>query len=394
MRKWLILVVATAAGIAAGVLTGSVGAARPAPRVATAPPVPTVVMSGLRNPRGLTFAGSREHRGDDHHGGGSALYVAEAGAGGTLRCTDLRGTVCVGRTGAVSRYRRGKQERIVDGLPSYAPFVTGTNAGAIGPHDVSFAGGKGYVVIGLAADPDKRADLGEKFGWIARFRPGGPVTYEVDVSQHETQANPAAGPVESNPYGLLEGAGKRVVADAAANTLLSVHSRGRISTRAVFRSREQGRATDAVPNSIAVGPDGSYYVGELTGGPFIPGEANVWRVARGQAPQVLCSGFSFIIDLDLDRRGNLYVLEHASGPGGPFAGTPGQLLRVGRDCSRTPVATGLAAPTSVAIGPDGRAYVSIHGTSATTGEVIRIDLGRSDEDDEGDDDEGQEGRHG
>jgi hypothetical protein len=116
--------------------------------------------------------------------------------------------------------------------------------------------------------------------------------------------------------------------------------------------------------------------GELTGGPFLPGEANVWRLVPGQVPQVYCSVFSFIIDLDFDRSGNMYVLEHASGAAGPFAGTPGQLVRVGRDCSKTSVATGLPAPTSVAIGPDRDAYVSINGTSPTIGAVMRIELSR------------------
>jgi hypothetical protein len=104
----------------------------------------------------------------------------------------------------------------------------------------------------------------------------------------------------------------------------------------------------------------------------------------GSAPEVYCSDFSFIIDIAFDRKGNLYVLENASGPGGPFTGTPGQLLRVGPDCSRTPVATGLPAPTSVAIGPDGNAYLSIHGTSAAIGEVVRVDLGGRGGDDSND----------
>jgi hypothetical protein len=326
----------------------------------------TVVMRGLDNPRGLAFAD------------GDALYVAEAGKGGTLRCTPLRGTVCVGLTGAISRYRHGRQERVVDGLPSYAPF-NGANAGAVGPSDVSFADGRGYVTIGLAANPDLRAALGEKFGWIAQFDRRGNVAYKVDVSSYEKQANPDRGPIESNPYGLLAGAEKWIVADAASNSLLQVSSSGSISTLAVFPSRfypEPGsRVTDAVPNAVAVGRDGAYYVGELTGVPFIPGEAKIWRVVPGLAPQVYCAGFSFIIDLTFDRRGNLYVLEHASGPGGPFTGAAGQLLRVGRDCSTTPVATGLPAPTSVAIGPDGDAYLSIFGTSAAIGQVVRVDLG-------------------
>ena len=324
----------------------------------------SAVMSGLSNPRGLAFAHGHDRR--------PALYVAEAGSGGTLRCTVIRGPVCVGLTGAVSRYWRGEQKRIVEGLPSYAPFAP-PSAGAVGPSDVSFAGGRGYVVVGLAANPDARAALGEKFGWIARFRDSGSVSYQIDVSDYEKRANPDGGPVESNPYGLLDGAGRHLVVDAAGNSVLAVDPRGRIFTGAVLPSRPQGRSTDSVPTSIAPGPDGAFYVGELTGAPFAPDQATVWRVVPGRSPQAFCSGFSYIIDLDFDRHGNLYVLELASGLNGPFAATPGRLLRVRRDCSTTVVRPGLPAPGSVAIGPDGRAYVSINSTSPATGAVIRID---------------------
>jgi hypothetical protein len=50
------------------------------------------------------------------------------------------------------------------------------------------------------------------------------------------------------------------------------------------------------------------------------------------------------------------------------------LYRVGRKCSRKPVVTGLSNLTSIAIGPDGNAYISNRGTSPTIGEVIRFDL--------------------
>jgi hypothetical protein len=98
----------------------------------------------------------------------------------------------------------------------------------------------------------------------------------------------------------------------------------------------------------------------------------------GQPPQPYCTGFSYIIDLDFDHHGRLYVLEHASGPNGPFTGTPGQLLRVAADCTRIPIRTALPAPTSVAIGPDDHPYVSINGTSPTSGQVIRIEPGHAD----------------
>jgi hypothetical protein len=349
----------------------------------------TVVMSGLDNPRGLTFAPNGRSAGHGEGRGVSRLYVAEAGTGGTLRCTTLRGTVCVGLTGAISRLRGAHQDRVVEGLPSYAPF-NAANAGAVGPSDVSFSDGRGYVTIGLAANPDLRAALAEKFGWIARFDRHGSVDYQVDVSFYEKQANPDLGPTESNPYGLLAGAGRRIVADAASNSLLEVSPSGSISTLAVFPSRfypqAGSRSTDSVPNAVATRGDGTYYVGELTGVPFTPGAANIWRVVPGHAPELYCSGFSYIIDLTFDRSGNLYVLENASGPNGPFLSTPGQLLRVESNCSRTPVATGLPAPTSVAIGPDGDPYVSIHGTSAGLGQVVRVDLGGPRDDSTPDDD--------
>ena len=92
--------------------------------------------------------------------------------------------------------------------------------------------------------------------------------------------------------------GRRIVADAASNSLLGVSPSGSISTLAVFPSRfypqTGSRATDAVPDAVATTRrDGAYYVGELTGVPFTPGLANVWRVVPGQAPQVYCSGFSY-----------------------------------------------------------------------------------------------------
>ena len=352
-----------------------------------------IVMTGLDNPRGLTFArvggddrgdhddrddhdwrGNRGGRDDrDDHGSGWALYVAEAGKGGAGPCGMIRGAnQCAGATGAVSRLYRGHQERVVTGLPSYAPS---NGAGATGPHDVSFADGRGYVTIGLGgplSPTAMRALVGNGFGWIVRYRDHGRWSFDTDVASYEQRANPDGGVPDSNPYGLLEAAGRRIVVDAGGNTLLRVGSSRNISTIAVFPSRPQGRATDAVPNSVAVGPDGAYYVGELTGVPFVPATANVWRVVPGRAPQVYCSNFNFIIDLDFDRRGNLYVLEHTSAP---FPTGPGTLYRVRRDCSRTPVETGpLVNPTSVTIGPDGDAYISNRGTSPALGEVIRVNL--------------------
>ncbi|WP_166815929.1 hypothetical protein [Luteimonas yindakuii] len=75
-----------------------------------------VVMSGLDNPRGLAFAAD------------GTLYVTEAGHGGTSPCISIRGTAfCHGPTGAISRLRHGRQERVVRGLPSISD-AAGTEA--------------------------------------------------------------------------------------------------------------------------------------------------------------------------------------------------------------------------------------------------------------------------
>lgn len=332
-----------------------------APAGAQPSPTPTVVMSGLDNPRGLAFAVT---------GNKAALYVAEAGRGGTGGCLTIRGQMqCAGLTGAVSRLFRGRQERIVTGLPSYAPT---SGAGATGPEDVSFDNGRAYVAIGLHGNPATIRALDPGFGWLARIHPNGKFSYAVDVSSFEASDNPDGGIVESNPHRLLNGAGREVVVDAGANSLLRVgEGRRNISALAVFPSRVHGRSTDSVPSSVAVGPDGAYYVGELAGAPFAVGSARIYRVVPGRPLEIFAENFTTIIDLDFDSKGNLYVLEHATGPG--LSGT-GAVTRISRNGNRAVVITGLTRPTSVAIGPDCDAYVSNNGVSPGTGQVLRFDL--------------------
>jgi hypothetical protein len=56
----------------------------------------------------------------------------------------------------------------------------------------------------------------------------------------------------------------------------------------------------AVPTSIAVGPDGALYVGTLRGVPSLPGTADVYRVVPGHAPVAAVTGLSAVTDVAFD----------------------------------------------------------------------------------------------
>ena len=104
---------------------------------------------------------------------------------------------------------------------------------------------------------------------------------------------------------------------------------------------------DAVPTSVVRGPDGAYYVGQLTGFPFPLHGARVFRVVPGEKPTVWARGFTNIIDIAF-HDGKLYVLEIAHNSLAT-SGTPfGALLRLNRDGSKTVLFKDLFFPTSFA----------------------------------------------
>lgn len=319
----------------------------------------STVMSGLDNPRGLAF------------GPEGALYVAEAGRGGSGPCfTNAAGeTRCFGLTGAVTRLWQGTQERVFIGLPSLAL----PNGQATGPHDINFQGrGGAYVSIGLGTDPAVRSTFGaggERLGMLLHIPPGGPARAVADLAAYEAFANPAGGPVDTNPYGVLAQPGGQLVTDAGGNVLLNIKANGEISTVAVFPSRPI-RSTDSVPTAVTTGPDGAYYVSELTGVPFAAGAARIYRVVPGATPEIFLQGFKTVIDLEFGPDGSLYLLEHASGA--TFFAGPGDIVRVAPNGTRSLVVSGLTRPTSLVVDWDSTLYVTNRGISVGAGEVLMV----------------------
>ncbi len=338
----------------------------------------TVVASGLDNPRGLTF------------GPNGALYVAEAGRGGTGACfPGPEGTSCFGQTGAITRVWNGEQTRIVDNLPSVADP---DGFAASGPVDVSTSGGKALMAaMGGVGTPENRSmfgAVGAAFGRILHVTADGQYLTGVDPLAYEAAANPHPAAIDSNPYSLAPATGGGVIADAGGNDLLSftggLGGNGSISTLAVFPDRMVAAPPflglppgamipmQAVPNCVVKGPDGAYYVGQLTGFPFPVGGANVYRVVPGEQPQVYAEGFTNIIDIAFGPDGSLYVLEIAANS--LLSDDPtGALIRVAPDGARTTIASaGLVAPGGLAVGPDSALYVSNFGIFPGMGQVVRI----------------------
>lgn len=324
----------------------------------------TVLLTGLDAPKGIAF------------GPQGALYVVESGntsINGPC-IVEPRGEKCYSGTGAVTRYWKGRQERVASGLPSV--YVAAVND-ITGPADIGFLGvGDAIVSIGWGGPPAGRALLGAYstgFGDLIKLAPSGHWKVVADVSAVEDAENPAGGPVDSNPFGLLNEAGARFVADAGGNSLIQVMANGATSVVATFPSLPAPppfSQSEAVPTEVQRGPDGALYVSTLSGVPFLSGNARIYRVVPGQAPTVYIDGFKTITDFAFAPDGGLYVVEYASAP--VFFGGPGKLTYVAPDGARTVLKSDLTFPTAVAVGPDGAIYVSNKGNMAGVGEVLRI----------------------
>jgi hypothetical protein len=366
------------AALALATIVGPIFATEPAETRQDSPAAPaiTVVASDLHNPRGLNFAPD------------GSLYVAEAAGNGTASadCGVMSDgqTRCSANTASITRIdlESAAVTRVVTHLPSLIA-ADGTANGGSGVQDVAFLGlGNGYMTVGLGLDPTLRADhfgdAGAQYGRLGRFGPSGKFRLNEDLAGYEADYNPDGFVPDSNPYGLLALPGRVVVADAGGNDLIQVAANGEISTLAVFdrvpRPGPGPTSVQAVPTTVALGPDGDFYVGVLTGGPFTVGLAKVYRVpAEGGIPEVAYSGFTNIIDIAFGPDGSLYVLEIARNAI-PNFGAGGRLVRIAPDGTQTDVISGppLIAPGGVAIGKDGALYVTNMSTSSTAGAVLRI----------------------
>lgn len=163
----------------------------------------------------------------------------------------------------------------------------------------------------------------------------------ADLLAFEKANNPHPAAIDSNPFDVVDlKHGGALVADAGGNDLLDVGKFGQVRLAAVLPDELVSTANiknlagcpdgppdfcdlppmipaEPVATSVAIGPDGSYYVGELKGFPAPLGESRIWRIQKGaqnvHCPSKQCTvaldGFTSVIDLAFGPDGRLYVAQ-------------------------------------------------------------------------------------
>jgi hypothetical protein len=183
----------------------------------------------------------------------------------------------------------------------------------------------------ITTGADVLADTGQAFWHIDG---DGNATLIANLFAFEAKYNPHPVAVDSNPFDVEDaGDGEALVADAGGNTLLKINKHGKVKLVAVLPNELVSSANaeailgedfpplmDAQPvaTSVAIGPDGAYYMGELKGFPAPLGESRVWRIepnARnakcGQSPlcSIVLDGLTSIVDLVFGPDGRLYAAQ-------------------------------------------------------------------------------------
>lgn len=275
----------------------------------------------------------------------------------------------------------------------------------------------GVTDVAETGDGDLWAITGGGEGGSPCEPPGARTLYRVagsearavaDLCAYEEKHDPHPATVDSNPFDVADlGGGAAAVADAGGNTLLKVTAHGKVKLLAVLPDEVVSTANiktllgcpgsrdplcdlppampaEAVATSVALGPDGAFYVGELKGFPAPTGESRIWRIeanarntecGRGSLCSVAFDGFTSVIDLAFGPDGRLYVAEMDELSWVPVEfGLPGAGGTIDACDLATgvceEVATGIPALSSIAFDSDGDLWAVQN--VLTTPEVIAI----------------------
>ncbi len=330
-----------------------------------------VVATGFNNPRGLAF--------DPH---GIFLYVSEAGLGGTTSTEGIcdqapphLGPITGGNTGRISVVTpHGKRYTVADGLPSsQTQFLD-----ALGPVDIEFLNHKIIVLI-QAGCSKGNVDLPNSIVSLKKNK----IKLLVDISDYNINNPQNFSPdddqdPEGSPYSIkVNHHDEVIIVEANRSTIIKMDHHGKLSKLADLAEFIQGYDT---PVAIDIDKEGNVYIGSFGEHPFLIGSSAIYKITHGGDISIFSEGFTSIIDLAFNRKGELYILETSTTNTGEFPflfRDSGRITKLSSDGTRTVVATGLDFPTAMTIGPSGAIYVSNRGhglgLSPGLGEIVKID---------------------
>jgi sugar lactone lactonase YvrE len=344
-----------------------------------------VILTDLQNPRGIAL---------DAEGG---LLVAEAGSGNDP--ADVRQ-----RSGRLTRFIDRNDDGDLDDpdetepwfehLASYNAmdvYATGRDE-VSGPSDVAVHG-DGRVFLSVDGGFDEFA--------LWEISPDGSIGRNLSA--------------RSNMTGIGLAPDERTIfaTESTLNQLIEISLEGGDRREIVtFPTLESGQ--QAVPAGLAVDPNDGHVLVALFSGvaqaddgsfiPFVPGDAKVVRVdpRTGRVVDEI-AGLTTAVDVAIDERGNVFVVEMAEDHAGLFSDGAdlddedaiprhGGYLRYSGKVTVHPaddgpprvLASGLDAPTNITLGDDGALYVSTgqgtpgrpipgpEGPTVIVGEVVRI----------------------
>lgn len=347
---------------------------------ASAATTPTVVTSGLNNPRQLSMTSD------------GVLLVAEAGKGGTSCTGEGEQQMCVGTSGSVSAVFHPANANAVNPIRVVTGLISGSGPDgsfAIGSDGVSakkFLGGTIFMQETFAPPDVFPAGIpGEQSGKLLYAWPGYTPKIASDVSAYELTLDPDGKGVDSNPYAVLDLGDRRLVADAAGNSILSVAANGKITLFKVFKNITTGTcgvpnpATNwpgydpspefpgchFVPTSLALANDGDILVGGLASEQ--PGQAQVVKLdAKTGAVKKTWTGFTGVTGVAMGKDGSLYVSEFfAPQANGPTPESIGVVTKVSPSGAR--VHKDVPFPTGIVVDSSNNVYVSAFSVASDAG---------------------------
>lgn len=350
--------------LVAGAALTAVAVAAAVPATAQTGATTTVFAKGLNNPRGVQF------------GPDGALYVAEAGRGGS-KC--IRRFGCFGLSGSIAKITSsGGVSRPVTGLASGAEG--GLFAG--GHTDLTFDSKGRIVTIVNGLPPAKLAPgipprVRRQAARVGRAA-GRTFTPMARLDLIETRTNPDKQDVNPNPYGIERIGNTYYAIDAGGNDVLAIR-KGKVSLAAVIKN--PARRVQPVPTAIAVGPGGALYISELAPGPNV---GQVIRLVPGQAPTVVASRLPGATGISVAADGTIYLSIFGTG-GEETRPKTGSIMRIAPDGTKSTIVKGLNYPAGQAIGPDGDLYVANSSTlpgvaprggpfKGLAGHIVKVDL--------------------